>query len=55
MRIIMPARIIAVLVALLLAACTTFSPDGGMNVTADIADRELHKNTQEYDRDPQPR
>jgi outer membrane protein TolC len=45
MRIIMPARIIAVLVALLLAACTTFSPDGGMNVTADIADRELHKNT----------
>lgn len=41
----MPARIIAVLAALLLAACTTFSPDGGMNVTADITDRELHKDT----------
>ncbi len=41
----MLARIIAVLAALLLAACTTFSPDGGMSVTADIADREPHKDT----------
>jgi len=41
----MLARVIAVLAALLLAACTTFSPDGGMNVTADVAGRELHKDT----------
>jgi outer membrane protein TolC len=41
----MLARVIAIPAALLLAACTTFSPDGGMNVTANIADRELHKDT----------
>jgi outer membrane protein TolC len=29
--------------ALTLAACKTFSPDGGMNVAADIAGQELHK------------
>ena len=32
-------------VALALAACKTFSPDGGMNVVATIADKELHKDT----------
>ncbi|HVZ51100.1 MAG TPA: TolC family protein [Pseudolabrys sp.] len=30
--------------ALLLSACASFSPDGGMSVTADIAGRGLHKN-----------
>jgi outer membrane protein TolC len=29
--------------ALMLSACQTFSPDGGMSVTADIADRQLGK------------
>jgi outer membrane protein TolC len=29
--------------ALLLSACQTFSPDGGMNLTANLADQELRK------------
>ena len=28
---------------LMLAACQTFSPDGGMSVASSIADQELHK------------
>ena len=39
------ARIAVIAAALLLAACQTFSPDGGMSVTAEVADRELHKDT----------
>ena len=35
---------VAVLIsALMLGACSTFSPDGGMSVVADLADQELHK------------
>ena len=41
----MLARIAVIAAALLLAACQTFSPDGGMSVTAEVADRELHKDT----------
>ena len=29
--------------ALMLGACSTFSPDGGMSVAANVADQELHK------------
>lgn len=37
-------RAVAVLAgALMLSACQTFSPDGGMNVAANVADQELHK------------
>jgi hypothetical protein len=42
MRIIMLARVVVIVTALMLAACKTFSPDGGMSVAADVADRELH-------------
>ena len=39
-----PARAVAALAgALMLSACASFSPDGGMSVTADIASRELRK------------
>ena len=39
-----PARAAAAFAgALLLSACQTFSPDGGMNVTASLADQELRK------------
>jgi outer membrane protein TolC len=41
----MLARVVVIPAALLLAACATFSPDGGMSVATGIADRELHKNT----------
>jgi outer membrane protein TolC len=44
-RIIMLARIVVIAAALMLAACKTFSPDGGMSVAANIADRELNKDT----------
>ena len=36
-------RIAAFVAALLLSACASYSPDGGMSLTADIADRDLHK------------
>ena len=36
-------RIAAFVAALLLWACASYSPDGGMSLTADIADRDLHK------------
>jgi outer membrane protein TolC len=45
MRIIMLARVVVIAAALMLAACKTFSPDGGMSVAANIADRELQKDT----------
>lgn len=41
----MLARVVVIAAGLMLAACKTFSPDGGLGLTADIAERELHKDT----------
>lgn len=41
----MLARVVVIAAALMLAACKTFSPDGGMSVASDVVDRELHKDT----------
>jgi len=41
----MLARVVVIAAVLMLAACKTFSPDGGLGLTANIADRELHKDT----------